>query len=181
MSRRSWGVAAVVGVVVGGVVAGQVPAGPTAGPAAAAFKPASLTGKWSGTWTNTTFGSTGSIRANVRLKNGKLEPTIQFGGEVFGCPSPAPAIFSLSKGTGNNQYNGTGFKVKQNTAAFGAMLVSYKHATNKVTGSGKDVACRPGLTWALTGKLTSSKFTGTVNINLPDGTTATAKLAATKL
>lgn len=161
-------------------MAGQVPAGPTAGPATA-FNPASLTGKWSGTWTNTTFGSTGSIRANVRLKNGKLEPTIQFGGEVFGCPNPAPAIFSLSKGSGNNQYNSAGFKLKQNTAPFGALQGTYKHATKSVTGSGRDVACRPGLTWTLTGKLTSSTFTGTVNIDLGDGTKATAKLSAKKL
>lgn len=172
--------AAILCVAAGGVVAVQVLATPSGDPAAG-FKPGSLTGKWSGSWKNTTFGSTGSIRANVRLKDGKLKPTIQFGGNVFGCSDPAPAIFSLSKGSGNNQYNSSGFKVKQTTQAFGALTGTYKHSSNGVTASGRAVPCRAGLTWKLTGKLTSSKFTGTVKIDLGDGQKATAKLSAKKI
>lgn len=172
--------ALVVCVAAAGAATVQVVAGP-GGETSAAFNPNSLTGKWSGNWKNTTFGSTGSIRATVRFKDGKLKPTIQFGGNVFGCAAPPPAIFTLSKGSGNNQYNAGGFKVNRATEAFGKVVGTYKHSTNKLTGSGTKPPCRQQLKWKLTGKLTSSKFTGTVTITLEDGSKATAKLTAKKL
>jgi hypothetical protein len=171
---------AVLCVGVAGMATMQVLASPDAEPSAA-FKPSKLTGKWSGSWKNTTFGSTGSIRATIRLKDGKLKATVQFGGNVFGCADPPPAIFELTKGKGNNQYNADGFKIRNKSEAFGTTTGSYKHSNNRIKGAGKDVACRPGLTRTATGKLTSKKFTATVKIDLGGGQKATAKLNAEKL
>lgn len=179
MSKRSRILAAVLCVALAGAVTVQVLAGPSAGPAAK-FKPGSLTGKWSGKWKNTTFGSTGSIRANVKLDNGKLKATVQFGGNVFGCANPPAAIFTLTKGSGKNQYNANGFKIDNKSEAFGHTTGTYTHSTNKIKGSGKNVPCRPGLTRTATGKLTSDKFTATVDIDLGGGQKAVAKLSATK-
>ena len=179
--RRGSRVIAVVACIAGaGLLTVQVLAGPS-GTTSAGFNPKSLTGKWTGKWTNTTFGSTGSVRATVRLRDGKFKPTVQFGGEVFGCPSPPAAIFSLSKGKGNNRYNAGGFKISRTTQAFGKVNFTYRHSNNAVTGSGGQPPCRPGITWTLTGKLTSSKFTGTAKIKLESGQTATTKITAKKL
>jgi hypothetical protein len=180
MRRGSRLLALTVCLVAAGALTVQVLAGPSAGPSAA-FSPKSLTGKWSGKWTNQTFGSTGSVRATVRLRSGKLKPTIQFGGNVFGCESPPAAIFSMSKGKGANRYNATGFKVARSTEAFGRVTGTYKHSNNSLTGNGKAPPCRPGITWTLTGKLTASKFTGTAKIKLETGQTATTKITAKKL
>ena len=180
MRTRSKLLVAVICLVAAAAVGIQVLAAPS-GQSAAAFKPKSLTGKWSGKWTNTTFGSTGSIRATVRLRDGKLKATVQFGGNVHGCQDPPPAIFTLTKGDGNNQYNAKGFKIRSKSEAFGLIRGSYTHSTNKVKGSAKDVECRPGLTRTATGKLTADKFTATVNLDLGGGQKAKAKLTAKKL
>ena len=180
MPRGSRLLALAACVIAAGALTVQVLAGPS-GSTSAGFSPKSLAGKWSGKWTNTTFGSTGSVRATVRVKDGKFKPTVQFGGNVFGCESPPAAIFSLSKGKGNNRYNSGGFKISSKTAAFGNVNVTYKHSNNSLSGSGGKPACRPGITWTLSGKLTSSKFTGTAKIKLESGQTATTKITAKKL
>lgn len=168
--------AATIGVV--GVSSG---ADDRAAPAAEAkgFSPKSLKGKWTGEWENLDFGSKGDILANVKFKDGKFIPLVDFSGNVLGCPDPPADTFTLKKGKGKNKWNKDGFKVATNTNAFGNLNFTYKQDGNKVTGSGNS-SCDPSTTFKLTGKLTSSKFTGDVDISFGNGPGAKAKLSANK-
>lgn len=189
MGRRRLVLTTTVGLVVAGVcTAGIVAAssstsgggGDRSAALAAAFSPKSLAGKWTGTWTNRTFGSTGAIRANVRFRNGRFVPRVDFGGNVLGCPDPPAETVTLTKGSGADKWNARGFKVDEQTQAFGELKITYKHRGKSFTGSGGKPPCRPDeVTFTLKGKLTSTRFTATVTIQLP-GQTAVADLTATK-
>ena len=159
-----------------------------AGGAFTPFQPSVIKGSWKGTWHNLRFGSTGpaSIKATFTGKGNKakLRFNADFGGNVFGCADPAPESSPLlTKGKGNNHWNGVGFIVKASSKAFGALKITYKNAGHKISGSGGNPPCNQGLTWTVTGTFSGTKlknFTGTVNIVLPDKTTATSELALTK-
>lgn len=143
------------------------------------FKAKSLKGKWTGSWNNTTFGSTGSILANVRFKDGKLMPQVDFSGNVFGCQDPPADVVTIKKGKGANRHNKDGFRVNAATKAFGRLKIKYNHKTHAFTGSGSAPPCNPSITYKLKGKLSSKKFTATVTIDL-GAQQATSKLSAKK-
>src|SRR5688500_13887667 len=111
----------VIALGVVGVVAVSSGSDDKSGASAAAkgFKPSDIKGKWTGTWENNTFGSTGDIIANVKVKGSKLIPVVDFSGNVLGCPDPKADSVTLKEGNGNNRYNKDGFKVKTKSGAFG--------------------------------------------------------------
>ena len=86
---------------------------------------------------------------------------------------------TITKGSGNNHWNAKGFRLKLNSPAYGTFTVSYSQKTKRLTGSGGNPSCAPGVTWKLDGKLTKSAFTGTVTITLPSQT-ATSTINATR-
>jgi hypothetical protein len=49
-----------------------------------------------------------------------------------------------------------------------------------MTGSGKDPACAPGISWQLTGKFAAKTFSATAHITLPGGSTATTVVSLAK-
>jgi hypothetical protein len=147
------------------------------------FTPKLLAGIWSGSWMNTTFGSTGPARivGKSLSKNTKLSFTADFGGNVFGCTDPgAETTKVLTKGTGFGHWNAAGFKIKGTSPAFGAMTLAYAFKTKAIAGSGSNPACAAGLTWKIAGKFTGKTFNGTINITLPDSSTAVSTLTLTK-
>jgi hypothetical protein len=143
------------------------------------FTPKILKGKWTGEWENTTFGSTGDILANVKFKKatGKFTPLIDFSGNVFGCEDPPSDSFTIKEDKSKNKWTDNGFKVNTESDAFGDFKFTYKDATGKVTASGTS-PCNPDLTFTMEGELTSSSFTGTADINLGNGQSATSTLSA---
>jgi hypothetical protein len=174
MSRRLLVVAAVILMALG------VPA--TLGAKTKAFKPKLLAGTWSGNWSNQTFNTTGTITLQGKvLKKGKaFQFAVDLGGNALGCPDPAAERTpTITKGSGNNHWNAKGFKLKLNSPAYGSFNVSFSQKTHKLTGTGGNPSCAPGVTWKLDGKLTKTAFTGTVTITLPSQT-ATSKINATR-
>jgi hypothetical protein len=144
------------------------------------FKPGKIAGKWTGQWRNTTFGSKGSIRANVRVKPGrKLSVLADFGGNVFGCPDPPAAPATLRRGGGKNGWNAAGFRISKKTRAFGKLNLVYRFKDRSLKGSGSAPPCNPTITYKINGKLTPSRLKATVKIDL-GGQTATSKLTAKK-
>jgi hypothetical protein len=174
-------VVAVALAAFGGILsAGAASDGQTA---ATTFKPKQFVGTYSGTWTNTTFGSTGPFSLVIKYssRTEKMTATLDFGGEVFGCTDPAADKATLRKGKGTNRWNTKGFNVSRTSTGLGKGTLKFKRSTSALTGGGADPSCRTGLKWALDGaKLTKSAITGSVNITLPDGTTAVATLSASK-
>lgn len=145
------------------------------------FTPGKIKGKWTGTWRNITFNSNGSIRANVRVKSPgpKLIPLVDFGGNVFGCSNPPADIVTLTKGSGNNHWNRSGFKISKFTQAFGKLNLTYNWITKVFKGNGSRPPCNTNITYTVNGKLTGSNFSATVKIDL-GAQTATSKLSAKK-
>jgi hypothetical protein len=146
------------------------------------FKPKLLAGTWSGNWTNQTFNSTGTITLQGKLLNkGKaFQFAVDLGGNALGCSDPAAERTpTIKQGTGDNRWNAKGFRLKLNSPAYGAFLVTYSQRTQKLTGSGGNPPCAPGVSWKLDGKLTKTSFTGTVTITLPSQT-ATSTINATR-
>ncbi len=144
------------------------------------FTPKTVKGKWTGEWNNTTFGSTGDIFANVKFKQDteKFIPLLDFSGQVLGCSDPPSDTVTLKEGDGKNKWDEDGFKVVTDSEAFGDFKFIYKDAGQKVTASGNS-PCNPSTTFTMDGKLTGSKFTGTVDIEFGGGQPgATAKLSA---
>jgi hypothetical protein len=144
------------------------------------FTPKKVAGTWTGTWTNKTFGSTGPISLQGKLlRKGKaFQFNIDLGGNALGCPDPAPEHTpTITKGKGKNHWNANGFRLNLTSPAYGTFDVKYVDKTHKLTGSGGNPPCAPGVTWKLDGKLTHASFTGTVTITLPSGT-ATSTLTA---
>jgi hypothetical protein len=84
--------------------------------ASARFTPRTLAGTWSGTWTKQTFGSSGpaTVVAKSLAGNTKLLFSVDFEGEVFGCPSvPPEATPPLAKGTAPNHWSAAGFHAER--------------------------------------------------------------------
>ena len=169
-------VAATIGVV--GISSGADDrAAPTA--RATEFSPKSLKDKWTGEWENLDFGSTGDIFANVKFNRTteKFTPLVDFSGDVLGCPDPPADTITLKEGDGRNKWDEDGFKVVTDSEAFGDFKFVFKDDGDKVTASGNS-PCNLSTTFTLTGKLTSSRFTGTVDIEFANAPGATAKLSA---
>lgn len=144
------------------------------------FKPGKIAGKWTGEWENTTFGSKGSIRANVRAKpRDRLFLLADFGGAVFGCQDPSAAPATLPKGGGKNGWNAAGFRLSKQTQAFGRLNIVYNFKSKSFRGSGSAPPCNPSIAFTIAGKLTPARFEATVEIDL-GGQTATSKLSAKK-
>jgi hypothetical protein len=73
-----------------------------------------------------------------------------------------------------------GFSISNPSAAFGTMNVRYSWPSGSMTGSGKDPACAPGISWQLTGKFAAKTFSATAHISLPGGSTATTVVSLAK-
>lgn len=174
-------VAAVGAAAASLVVASGGPSGEGASASAkGGFTPGKIAGKWIGSWENTTFGSKGSIRANVQVKpQNKMLLLADFGGFVFGCPDPPAAPVTLPKGTGKNTWSSSGFRVSKQTQAFGKLNLTYNFKSKSFTGSGSAPPCNPSITYTIDGKLTPTSFEATVQIDLGQQT-ATSKLSAKK-
>jgi hypothetical protein len=71
-------------------------------------------------------------------------------------------------------------KVHLTSPAYGAFRVKYVDKTHKLTGSGGNPSCAPGVNWTLDGKLTHAAFTGTISIKLANGQTANSSLSANR-
>jgi hypothetical protein len=180
MPRRSLALVSVLVVVAGviGVVAVSSGSDDTraASSAAKGFTPKDIKGKWTGTWTNNTFGSTGDVISNVKVKGEKMTPITDFSGNVFGCDNPPQGSITLKPGDGKNKYNSDGFKIKAKSPAFGDdFQFTYKQKGNKVTASGSS-PCDPSIHFTLTGTLTKTDFDADVNITStpPSKSTVTA-------
>ena len=153
-------------------------------PAPAPFQPAQIAGSWTGTWHNLTFGSTGPafIRAKAigRGNKAKLNFLSDFGGNVFGCSNPPSDGVTLTKGVGANHWGPVGFVIKGTSRAFGKLTLTYNSVKKTITGGGGNPTCNQGLTWKINGKFAGKAFSATVNIHLPDGSTAVSKIALKK-
>jgi len=146
--------------------------------AAKGFKPKDIKGKWTGEWTNNTFGSTGDVISNVKVKGDKMTPITDFSGNVFGCDNPPEGSITLKPGNGKNKYNADGFKIKAASPAFGDdFQFTYKQKGNKVTASGSS-PCDPSIEFTLTGTLTKTDFEAEVDITSTPHSTST--VTATK-
>lgn len=187
MRRRARLLTAVFAAMALGAVAASlvVASGGSSGDSASAsakggFTPAKIAGKWIGSWENTTFGSTGSIRANVQVKpQSKLLLLADFGGMVFGCSDPPAAPVTLPKGSGKNSWNAGGFRLSKQTQAFGKLTITYDFKAKSFKGSGSAPPCNPSITYTIDGRLTPTSFNATVRIDLGQQT-ATSKLSAKK-
>ena len=115
----------------------------------------------------------------VRSGGDRLVPLVDFGGFVFGCPNPAAVTVSLPQGRGNNRWNGSGFKVSRFTQAFGQLSINFNWANKTFKGSGARPPCNRNIKYTINGRLTGSRFTATVKIDL-GAQTATSQLSANK-
>lgn len=187
MRRKTRLLAAVLGALLAGAVATTLVAASGDSPDRGAsdskisgFAPGKIAGKWTGSWENTTFGSQGSIRANVQAKpRNKLLLLADFGGNVFGCQDPTGAPVTLPKGSSKNSWNASGFRLSRQTKAFGKLTLTYNFKSKSFKGSGSAPPCNPSITFTIDGKLTPSSFNATVEIDLGQQT-ATSKLSAKK-
>jgi hypothetical protein len=147
------------------------------------FTPAKLAGTWSGTWSNQTFNTTGTLMLQEKpVRKGRaFQFIVDLGGNELGCPDPAPeGTPVITKGSGNNHWNKKGFKLHLISPAYGTFTVSYSHKTHKLTGSGGNPSCAPGVSWQLDGKLTKASFTGSISIKLANGQSASSSLTANR-
>jgi hypothetical protein len=144
------------------------------------FTPAALAGTWTGTWDNQTFNTTGTLTLTITSAGNKLGFTAAITGNTFGCTAPGPQTFTLPAGGGPNHWSPKGFSISNPSAAFGTMSVTYAYASGSLTGSGKDPACAPGISWQLTGGFAAKAFNATAHITLPGGSTATTVVSLTK-
>lgn len=187
MRRRTRLLTAVLAVLAAGAIATTLVAASGSSPnqgasdsKIAGFAPGKIAGKWIGGWENTTFGSQGSIRANVQAKpQNKLLLLADFGGFVFGCSDPPAAPVTLPKGSGKNSWNASGFRLSKQTQAFGKLTIAYNFKSKSFKGSGSAPPCNPSIAYTIDGRLTPSSFNATVEIDLGQQT-ATSKLSAKK-
>ena len=144
------------------------------------FTPAMLAGTWDGTWNNQTFNTNGTLTLTITSTGGALGFTAAITGNTFGCTAPGPQTFTLPAGSGPNHWTPKGFSISNPSAAFGTMNVTYAYPSGSLTGSGKDPACAPGISWQLTGAFTAKTFSATAHITLPGGSTATTVVSLAK-
>jgi hypothetical protein len=150
--------------------------------AAKSFTPKSIAGNYRGTWTNETYNTHGTFTVLFNAStNGKvlgIDATI--GGHGFGCSSvPGFPPVALSKGSGPNHWNSTGFHLTE-TGLSGSVNATYSYSTGALHATGKAPnSCAPGVTYSITGHLGGGKLTGTATIHLT-GATATTRFTATK-
>ena len=96
MSRRARFLTAILCLLVAGAMAatfvfasGDSGADASKAKKASGFTPAKIAGKWIGAWKNITFGSEGSIRANVQAKpQNKMLLLADFGGTSSAARTP---------------------------------------------------------------------------------------------
>jgi hypothetical protein len=160
-----------------------------AAPASAAskpkgFTPKKLAGTWSGTWSNHTFNTTGTLTLQEKpLRKGRaFQFLVDLGGNELGCTDPPPEHTpTITRGKGDNHWNQKGFKLHLIAPAYGTFSVAYSQKTHKLTGSGANPSCAPGVSWQLDGSLTRASFTGTISITLPNNQSASSSLTASRL
>ena len=139
------------------------------------FTPLTLAGIWTGTWNNSTYGSTGPATITVKslAKNTQISVSATLGGNVFGCPNPAPETAApLTKGTGANHWNAAGFNAQQSSKLLGTTKLLYVFKTGKLTGSGSAPTCNANINWTVNGQFTKNSFNATLAIDLGGGVTA---------
>ncbi len=190
MARRARFLTSTLCVLVMGTVAATLVlasddpgAGSSAVKKAKGFTPAKLAGKWTGEWKNTTFGSAGEMRVSVQPKPGnKLLFLADFGGLVFGCEDPPAVAVTVPKAKkGPNRWDASGFRfANKPTAAFGSLSITYNFKTKSFKGSGSGPPCRTEIKYTIDAKLTPTGFTGSSQIDLGGGTTATSTMTAAK-
>jgi hypothetical protein len=144
------------------------------------FTPAVLAGTWAGTWDNQTFNTTGTLTLTITSAGNSLGFTAAITGNTFGCTAPGPQTFTLPAGAGANHWSAKGFSISNPSAVFGTMNVTYAYPAGTLTGSGKDPACAPGISWTLTGSFAAKAFHATAHITLPGGSTATTVVSLAK-
>jgi hypothetical protein len=148
-------------------------------PVAAAFTPATLAGTWTGTWKNQTFNTTGTLSLTFAATATSLAITPTLTGNVFGCPAPAPATFTVTKGTGPNTWGPAGFAFSGPTT-LGTVTATYAFPAGTIALAGSAVPCAPGLGWKIAGTFTRTALDATVAIVLPDGSPAASVITLTK-
>jgi hypothetical protein len=167
---------------VAAVFAPVPPAPPPPPPPPTSFTPQLLAGTWSGTWTDTTYNTTGTANIVVTLADGNAFRFVaNFGGTIFGCPQQPTVSAAVMPGPGPNQWNAAGFLIQLLGGPSGSASLSFDFNLRTLDGSGTP-ACRPTVTWALTGGFTPdfTSFNGQVTTRLEDGTTAPALLSLTR-
>ena len=149
-----------------------LPAGTAGG--ATGFTPKAIKGVYKGTWKNTTFNVEGtfSVTFAAKNKNKVLKISAAVGGTGFGCQTvPSFPAVSLTKGSGKNHWDSTGFRIKK-SGDFGSIDVKY--FGGKLTGTGKaPPACAPNVTYKIDGGIRAGSVYGTATINLGSRTAKT--------
>ena len=147
-----------------------------AGPSTSSGLPllaALLTGHYSGNWTNTTFGSTGTVAADISIDSATQAVTTKLAitGSVFGGSPPPPQTF-----TGRMSSQGTSFTGTSPT--FGAYTVTIA-PTGAFTMHCPAVPGGRVKTFDATGTVGLGGFTVAYNVTLAGGSSAkgTAHLA----
>lgn len=150
------------------------------GSAAAAFAPQTLAGTWQGSWNDTRFGTSGPLSLVLTVKDQtSFDFTLNFGGNIFGCP-PQPALtLTITAGSGANHWDASGFRIQVTGPSGGSISVNYDFATQTLSGNGRP-GCRPGVTWTLKGGFNGVTFNGQMTTTLEDGSTAPAVITMKK-
>jgi hypothetical protein len=144
------------------------------------FTPTVLAGTWAGTWNNQTFKTSGTLTLRISARGTTLRFSAAITGNTFGCTAPGPQTFTLPSGTGRNHWTGKGFSISNPSAAFGTTNITYTYPAGALSGSGKDPACAPGISWTLDGMFTARQFNATAHITLPGGGSATTVVSLAK-
>ena len=132
-------------------------------------------GHYTGTWTNQTFGSTGSIVADVQIdpSSGMVTVKLTLGGNVFGAAAPGPLTF-----TGQIPASGTG-TIQGTNDFFGPYSASVK-PEGSFTVTCPNVPGGRVKTFSETGSLSVKGVDVTYTVTLADGSTAHGVASATK-
>ena len=156
-----------------------LPAGTAGG--ATGFTPKSIKGVYKGTWKNTTFNVEGTFSVTIaaKKKNKVLKISSAVGGSGFGCQTvPGFPAVSLTKGSGKNHWDATGFRIKK-SGDFGS--VDVKYFGGSLTGTGKaPSSCAPNVTYKIDGGIRTGSVYGTAVITLSNGQTARTTFNAVK-
>jgi hypothetical protein len=164
------------------LAAALLAAAPAAAPAHGIFTPKKLRGDYVGRWSNNTVRVTGPLRVRAvpARRNTRLVITADAGGELYGCPDPAPVTFRLRKGDGPNRWNRRGFRITRTAAAIGSLDLRYSEKTHRLRGTGSAPSCAPGVTWTFKGSWDKELIIGAADIRLADGSTAVTDVVSRK-